>query len=208
MSKARAQTIQQRFGFQDGDLKTTKHDDIMLWLDQNIEMVALSLLPTKHNQEAISRHIAAADEFVNKHKIADWTGLGECPQFRVEIKTPRWEVPITTGRDNKYIVGFIDLAVRYSITEPYAMQEINYNPGPPVWRNSVSYESLFFEVKTTIPSLGELIRQIRMYQQYTDGKFIVVCPDDRFKEQLTNQGIGFVKYAPIQAQIELPGLPH
>jgi hypothetical protein len=34
-----------------------------------------------------------------------------------------------------------------------------------------------------------------MYQQYCDhSKFVVVSPDDRFRLQIENQGIAFVKY--------------
>jgi hypothetical protein len=54
----------------------------------------------------------------------------------------------------------------------------------------------WFEVKTTIPSLGELIRQIRLYQSYVNGTWFVVCGDNKFESQLKNQGIGFIQYIP------------
>jgi hypothetical protein len=37
MAKPRAQTIQQRFGFMDDDLKKPKHDELMKWLDDCVE---------------------------------------------------------------------------------------------------------------------------------------------------------------------------
>jgi hypothetical protein len=55
---------------------------------------------------------------------------------------------------------------------------------------------VFFEVKTTIPSLGELIRQIRMYQEYENGIWVVVSPDDTHSSRLEKQGIKFIKYEP------------
>ena len=54
--------------------------------------------------------------------------------------------------------------------------------------------NIAIEIKTAIPSLGELVRQIRMYQTYLKVKFIIVCPDDRFAEPLRSQGIHFYKY--------------
>ena len=44
MKKQRSQTLQQRFGFADDDLKTSKHDEILLWLDDHALNIAKSLL--------------------------------------------------------------------------------------------------------------------------------------------------------------------
>ena len=50
---------------------------------------------------------------------------------------------------------------------------------------------VYFEVKATLPSAGELIRQIRMYQEYVQGEWVVVSPDDRHRSILESQGIRF-----------------
>jgi len=51
----------------------------------------------------------------------------------------------------------------------------------------------YFEVKPSIPSLGEVIRQVRMYQTYTAGaEWWIVSPDARFREQIEAQGIKFL----------------
>jgi hypothetical protein len=54
----------------------------------------------------------------------------------------------------------------------------------------------FIEVKTEIPSLGELIRQMRAYQSYNQKSsyYIIVSPDDRHIETLHKQGFYFYKY--------------
>ena len=64
----------------------------------------------------------------------------------------------------------------------------------PRWHCEPRIESVIFEAKTSIRSLGELIRQIRLYQEYRKGHYIVVSPDDRFAEVLRGQGIQFIKY--------------
>jgi hypothetical protein len=80
-----------------------------------------------------------------------------------------WERPIMSGT---YCIGFVDM----------------YIP---------DYQ-LYIEVKTRIPSIGELIRQISMYKTYACARgyyrFAVVSPDDRFEKILENQGIHFYKY--------------
>ena len=37
MAQAKAQTMQARFGFQDTELTSPKHDEIMLWLDKWVD---------------------------------------------------------------------------------------------------------------------------------------------------------------------------
>lgn len=142
MSTPKAQTILSKFGFQDDELKTPKHDEIMLWLDQNIEILLI------HYLEEI-----------------------------VTIKNKVWEYPLTTDYNN-FIVGFIDMLVR-------------------IEEHSQQYFCL--EVKPTILSLGELIRQIQTYKVHIKNpttQFIVVSPDDRFVSTLKSQNIGFIKYEP------------
>ena len=39
MTKPKANTLQQKMGFFDEDLKMPKHDELMLWLDKNIEHI-------------------------------------------------------------------------------------------------------------------------------------------------------------------------
>jgi hypothetical protein len=71
---------------------------------------------------------------------------------------------------------------------------------PPKWRTSPcvreKHKALAaFEVKTRIPSLGELLRQMRTYQLHLGNvSLFVVCPDDRFAAPLKEQGIHFLKY--------------
>jgi len=39
MAKPKAQTLQQKLGFFDDDLRKPKHDELMIWLDSNIENI-------------------------------------------------------------------------------------------------------------------------------------------------------------------------
>ena len=59
----------------------------------------------------------------------------------------------------------------------------------------------FFEVKTEIPSLGELMRQLQLYRQYLRGNWFVVSPDTRFRDTLIEQGVGFIEYRPANDEL-------
>lgn len=102
-----------------------------------------------------------------------------------------WEKPILSGA---YTIGFVDMQVA---VRPCVLCI------PDGWPRSsaISFdqelsreEVHMIEVKPEIRSLGEVIRQIRMYQTHCSGaKFHVCCPDSRFEKQLAAQKIGFIK---------------
>lgn len=54
--------------------------------------------------------------------------------------------------------------------------------------------SVLVEAKVAIPSLGELMRQLRLYQTAFAGRIVVVSPDDTHASILAEQGIVFLKY--------------
>lgn len=84
-----------------------------------------------------------------------------------------WEYPVMSGVSKQYCIGFVDMLIHCD----------------GIWCD------VAVEIKTSIPSLGELIRQIRMYQQYLKKiPFVIISPDDRFQSALESQGIKFYKY--------------
>lgn len=126
----------------------------------------------------------------------------------VEIKT-EFEKTITTGRD--FIVGFIDVVAEVDYPKVYA-SDIDWSDTrdthiigyihPPQLRFSNHKEFFYFEAKPKIPSFGELLRQIRTYQEYTPQReeysrerrknhFVIVSPDVRFREAIESQKIEF-----------------
>jgi hypothetical protein len=80
----------------------------------------------------------------------------------------KWEHPIITG--NSYTVGFIDLMVTYQhprltyneYWDASEWREWNFE-----WTILWCQRRVFFEVKTAIPSLGELLRQLTLYQSHS-----------------------------------------
>lgn len=185
----RATTLQQKFGFQDKDLSTPAHDALMVWLDGNVEQALLQDYPQTWLQSEIDEAIAWAPRDCT-WLPKDWQP--EQPPQRprkVWIKDKVWERPVF-GR-NGFMIGFVDM----SVTLGYEKMVLTYGRygSLPEW-SAVNEEALYlFEVKPSIPSVGELIRQIRMYQPYLPGNYFVVSPDDRFASILAGQKIDFLK---------------
>lgn len=195
-------TLQSKMGFTDPDLKTAGHDAIMLWLNDNVRQISLNILgltgAVGQWKESYLRELYEP----LRANFEEWWADRSHPS--VEIGKVVWEHPVTTGAQNKYTVGFIDLQLEISHSPVLRRSQDWWNPGEgdPFFTYWKKTENLLFEVKTTIPSLGELIRQIRYYQEYEQGIYVVVSPDARWKAALESQDIRFVLAdgQPIQAK--------
>jgi len=173
MANPRAQTLQQRFGFVDKDLTSYGHDIIMTWLDDYCRQ---TFIPW-----AIDVLQKECDEMAYHEE--DLTKIPPKIDTETEIK---WEYVISV---NKYVVGFIDMAVIINV--PYLRHTDAY-PAETWWQ--FHSRTFCFEVKTKIGSVGELLRQINMYREYVKWQFYVVAPDSQYKKQLQSQNVGFIHY--------------
>jgi hypothetical protein len=200
MAKSRATTLQQRFGFCDTDLKVPKHDEIMVWLDRYSEFIIRDIMTAavilKPNMRIVEDDVSRGlnRSCFSKAKES-YMGIGDPPEGEIIGTENIWESPVMG--QNGFMVGFIDMESNVKYWKPGVnWDEGGYGREPvlPYWELYRKNLSMFFEVKTSIPSIGELIRQIRMYQEYADGIFVVVSPDDKGMPIITSQGIWFVKY--------------
>lgn len=98
--------------------------------------------------------------------------------------------------DKSYTIGFCDMMVdlQRSCSNGYVeciegrVQKVYSGRDERQW---------WLEIKPSIPSVGELMRQLRMYQSYTrDGAWFVVSPDTRWRSQIEAQGFGFIEAEP------------
>lgn len=105
-----------------------------------------------------------------------------------EITKNVWEHQVVyTNMTYKMVIGFIDI-----------MAELKgiFHYDPELKHQNYDIKPIFIEIKTEIPSLGELIRQMRAYQTYQGlyTAYLIVSPDDRHKKILNEQGFYFYKY--------------
>jgi hypothetical protein len=188
VSKAKDRTIQQRLGFMDNDLKSSKHDEIMFWLDNAVKKHLGELIGFEDEWRLRDFYVTEKGRELrdnNKESYFNFIQLPKKPELEVEKCI--WEHPIMSGKGS-YIVGFADMKVDFLI--PTLQYKIDDN------KLSIYKErsSIYFEVKSTISSLGELIRQVRMYQSYTNGKWFVVSPDTKYSSALESQEIFHIEY--------------
>ena len=196
VEKSRATTLQEKFGFKDEDLHTPKHDALMLWLDRNADELVQEFfaVPSDWPAEVIAGVRSEAAKLVeSRFGLRQWCGLGAVPSRALVIAKKTWEKPIVTAKG--YAIGFADMEVvafRPSMLSFSYCDRLDANRPAAEWYVEIVKEHVVFEVKTAIRSVGELVRQIRLYQEYLKGHYIVVSPDDRFAEVLREQGIQFV----------------
>ena len=121
--------------------------------------------------------------YQNAHKVINELFVkGEEP---FEIKHNIWEQEIieTThyyASKKEQVVGFIDLCVIY-------LKESN--------RIELKWPTAYFEIKTNIPSVGDLLRQLKFYNYYLNSKnIVVVSPDESCADLIREQGYHFYKY--------------
>lgn len=98
----------------------------------------------------------------------------------------KWEHPVMS---RNIVAGFID----YLVEATLPVLSVGGERDQLKWVINPSPVKVYFEAKTKIPSIGELIRQINFYQSYEPGVYVVVSPDDSAEGTLRGQGIGFVK---------------
>lgn len=202
--KPKAQTMAQKFGFMDPDLATPQHDAIMLWLD--------GALTKAFAEKTFGNHPNYEWKYVDddREPIVELFQLMKDGKVVIDPSTPvqtmtskMWEVPIL---DRSYTIGFADMRVIYADhrlrartilnamrQQDSGSQAIPFHITEGVPDFDYARKTRYFEVKPSIPSLGEVIRQVRMYQTYTAGaEWWIVSPDATFKEQIESQGIKFL----------------
>lgn len=107
---------------------------------------------------------------------------GEVDENTIKISKVSFEYPVINSfRTNKNIIGFIDAVIYFSYQK----------------NNETIHYSIAVEVKSYIKSIGELLRQINLYKEFTKNYFVVISPDDRFIKILESEDIRFYKYKPV-----------
>lgn len=192
MSAPKTQTLQQRVGFQDKDLTTPKHDEILSWLDSDLlnvlKITGIINIIKGRQQKGIEKFI----KFKENNDIVKIEPIlpDEYDISKIKIKKI-WEYPI---QEKSYVIGFVDFRaiIKFPVTDLFK----NINGGRE-WGSFDDEIIINFEVKSAIPSLGELFRQIQLYKVYDKNPFVIVCPDARFREQIESQGLTFLKYGNV-----------
>jgi len=163
---------------QDEEPLPRHHDDIAMWILANVG----SYVQGRYDPTVQLAKVSMPDLII-----------GQPPE--VKIKTTLEY--LVTGK-NETFIGFIDVLAEIN----YAYLDLEYTPK---WTERI--DAFCFEAKPCIPSLGELMRQIRKYQKYfTQNQFhsvtfVVVSPDTHYRNVIRSQGIEFWECPPL---LQLP----
>ena len=251
MNKRKLDTRQQvLFGFPDEDLKTSQHDEIVLWLKRNGEAISRKLIRWTETWdpnviESIKTQAAATvatrmdllRETLTKEKwrlervergefrlylaqdlekriesmnteltfLSSWNGLGEPPAPKLDVRCELEHPVLRRPHEASDIAGFIDVVLSVRALRLTAGIVPSDDYGRPYlgidaktyadWNARWSdFRRFAFDAKTTIPSLGQLIRQFKAYRAYSKLPLYAVSPDARFANEICDEGFGFIKY--------------
>lgn len=174
---------------EDDQLKTPKHDSI-----------CIALL----NKETIKSYIdkdkclkTQIENILSRYNKKDTTYIGEyysrkqvpCERkiinYEYEIETPILEKVLKTS--NGFIIGYIDLWVTINL-------KINYNEEIQGKIEEFKTEKLInfgIEVKPSIKSVGEVMRQLQTYKQHLGTQIILATSSKEYKDIFEGQGFSF-----------------
>ena len=215
--KNRYTTTEKLWDFDDKTLKTPAHDEMVLWLldTKNIEMILpspIQIVPNKwkiYSFTVSGRDFTVDSDFINNFIHCElppsdyiteikneWTLLKTeynkilpllipSNKYYSIINKIKSEVPITAN--NGFLVGYTDIEIEWTgVLDKLLMFELSgYEPFP----------KTYIEVKPTIKSFGETLRQINTYKHYLETDQIYLFTTDlRFKEAFESRGIQVLTY--------------
>jgi len=179
------------------DVISEKERDIQKWK----RWIAEKQLNSKDGDFSVShaRDIENYQQYIQEAQkeittAQNWETVSVPTCKRARISNKELEKPIS---DRNYIIGYIDMVVE--VDYPVLELENRALGGrrlffKPKLSCEMFNERFYFEVKTKISNLGELLRQINTYRKY-EGKnstWIVFAPDDAYRSILKEQNIYLV----------------
>lgn len=132
--------------------------------------VCLTVMEERRAEEARKNWAQAQEDF-------DAVREGELEPRKLKISS---EVPIYNGK--QFIIGYWDICIMPINPESRG------NYFTKLWRGNTPHP-YFIEVKPTIRSFGETLRQIQTYKAYTHGHICLFTNDARFKNEFETQDI-------------------
>lgn len=205
MAKSREKV--QQLGFWDTEVTKPDHDTVCLWAYNNTEVIFRAACPKEFDRQwDINEILLGHEDLESRAKIADeFKKSNPRPNPRITKKSIEYVLRSYTGYQDKIerIIGFADLlfeteypkiSVRYKENGKFGCDDI-FDGFEIVWsRNRWESPNILVEAKSILPTVGELMRQIQLYRTAFHGCIVVVSPDEKYKEILSEQGVAFVKY--------------
>lgn len=200
MAKSREKI--QQLGFWDAEVSKPDHDAVCLWAYENADSIFRTVCPEifdhgwSYSDGDYKDH--SADELA-KAFIRD----NPRPSPRIFTKPLEYVLKRHTGYKNsiEQIVGYADLMLQTEcplMVRKYKPSSTGYDDDEfdgfeLGWSKEWDCPRILIEAKSTLPTVGELMRQIQLYRTAFRGVFVVVSPDDSYSDILNEQGVFFIK---------------
>ncbi|MDB6104076.1 MAG: hypothetical protein JWO52_4075 [Gammaproteobacteria bacterium] len=201
--KLTSRSVGRALGYSDDDLATPGHDALVLWIRKNMYRVLEGTILENLQGRYVREHSRLQELEDGQLRKRFGEAVGDRKSRRVELPegTP-WFSYYKPELEKRVQGGWIDV---YSCGEVYV--EADYSRSDRIELKPARWH-LAIEVKTSIRSFGELLRQLRVYESALGDltKFrpnssvnhgptyvYVASPDDRFADDLRDQGFGFCK---------------
>lgn len=204
--KNRFKSLEKLWKLDDEQLKTPKHDEMVLnLLTKDSLFNQIPLVKDIYDgmelawlaDEAHDKYLLENPKEDSDHEILDVEKRLKMGDPSIEIIS---EFPLFSGPNN-FLIGYWDIVVNFTSWITKKFQELNWNrwEHPDLGHNLRNFvidthypTKLFIEVKPKITSFGATLRQIRTYQSYCDANernTILYTYDTQFKEAFESQGI-------------------
>lgn len=158
---------------------------------------------TPQHREELAPRVQNMKNFLDS--LESWEGLGTLPCLELDVISES-EVPITRERyKSKDIIGYADVVFFVRRTElltgslpvnQFGNPTLEIPPSKALrWHGQLVDDcKIAFDAKTTIPSFGQVIRDLKTYREFRRWPFYVVSPEKRFANQIADEGFGFIEY--------------
>ena len=188
--------------FKNESVATPSHDEMLILYSKDSELLnkiinkitpQLRKVPTQHIHKLKDKSFCMESEQFCKDKIDTTSVLVREKKIFIEKWEP--EKPLHNGQYKHYI-GSVDLFVNYSIC--YNLEYLyTIKEKKSVIKHTICKKySILFEFKPQIKSFSEVIRQIKVYENYFENIYsIVVTYSDisKFKSIFESQGIELIQ---------------
>ena len=195
MASKRDKTAQ--IGFWDDEVSKPSHDEITIWAYQNSAEIVKQYV-TEFLPKEVKRILSS--EWTREHCRAYLRGMNvdlvDLPlKPNVLVKSRVIEHVIQQYPDNSRslprILGYGDLLIVWND------ECLDWDDKDKKWLIHNEVHHLLVEVKSILPTLGELMRQVNLYRQVYRN-VAVVAPDASYSSILKEQGILFVPYVKLK----------
>ncbi len=188
----------------DKDIESPLHDEMALWLDKNANEILGSLFPWAFSAVWPGETLEEL-RLQHQHDSAPPSRFGDPPERKVELRK-EWQYPILRylgPQKEKTILGFVDLKVNVLFSSLGFTDGIGWELRVPGGAPGLV---VFCEVAPAI-QVSKLLRQLKAYKELVETEpcvgdehekeaFVIVSPDDRYADKLSEEGFHFVKYDP------------